>query len=472
MDPVACTEHEKQQEKKMFERTDNNFFLSNSDVYSLALDEIYEICIKKGLGENDTRRVLWRRMLLEDDEPRADTTRVADNTVKCLDSQRDGGESSTDDDSGESSECGNGAADDRDNNDNNDDATNDKEGDDESEVLGVTSENCQPRVICVDVKRSLWSLYPDAEIRSDRRKRLVQILISVLKKNVERHYYQGLHELIGFVMYVMEGAAQATVIALCERLLQVHWRSFSDKGLGQSQSMLYAVHAIVAREDVELASSLELCGVAPESHYAVSWVITWYTHVCGDYDVLARIFDFLIAQKNENAVIFFTTALLLREKARIMSWIQDVHDSLGADCDDNDGLILMARVYTQLVQLPKEVLLTKNFAVVEEIVCTATKLKEKYSASVVSSMREDFLQGRVKKFGILANQKTRNSALKLLWLWLFREWREPWKGRCRITTSLVAGIIVVVFAVFSQSEVFACPNSLDVFLARFFSLRT
>ncbi|KAH9601267.1 Rab-GTPase-TBC domain [Trypanosoma melophagium] len=307
-------------------------------------------------------------------------------------------------------------------------------------------DNCQPRVIHVDVQRSLWLLYPDASKRDSMREVLTSILLRVLASNTERHYYQGLHELMGFVMYVMEGTAVEVVISVCEKLLLLHWRSFSDKQLSQSQSMLYAMHAVLAAEDAPFAAALESCGVAPESHYAVSWLITWYVHVCEDVDILARLFDFFIGHIDEHAVIFFTAALVLHERDRILTWIASAREGLEKGDDD---LMVMARVYTQLTRLPKDVLRSENRTAVEEMMRVAIELQSKY-ALYVHKAREDFLQGRVAKLGMLTDKRTRNSALRLLWSLLFREWRTPWRGR-RVKTPLVATVLIVVVAVTIRS---------------------
>ncbi|ESL08500.1 GTPase activating protein of Rab-like GTPase [Trypanosoma rangeli SC58] len=315
-------------------------------------------------------------------------------------------------------------------------------GDDNNTVDSLElPDNCASRVIHVDVQRSLWLLYPDPAKRETMRGELEKLLQRVLSNNTERHYYQGLHELMGFVMYVMEGASTDVVYAVCEKLLQVQWRSFSDKELRQSESMLFAVHAVLAREDEELAKELEECGVAPESHYAVGWLITWYAHVCEDDRVLARIFDFLVVHAYEHTIVLLTAALLLHERDRIMGYVQCARE-VAAGLDDN--LMIMASVYKKLTQLPKEVLTMKNSAAVEEILGHAVALQEQHLLCIQQA-RKEFLYRGVTKRGMLTDKNTRNSALKLLWSFLFREWRRPWKNN-NISVPLMGALLVLVGA--------------------------
>ncbi|KEG05459.1 GTPase activating protein of Rab-like GTPase [Trypanosoma grayi] len=98
--------------------------------------------------------------------------------------------------------------------------------------------------------------------------------------------------------------------------------------------------------------------------------------------------------------------------------------------------MVMARVYTQLTQLPKEVLRSSNKVAIEEIMRAAVVLRERH-AQCVQQAREDFLQGRVTKLGMLADKRMRNSALTLVWNLLFREWYRGWNGDDVITPFLV-----------------------------------
>ncbi|RNF18223.1 GTPase activating protein of Rab-like GTPase [Trypanosoma conorhini] len=383
-------------------------------------------CVEAGLGNNTVRRAVWGHVVLGHD--RAKPMPAVRGAHSLGSSQGPSSETSADTplpgDAAAESEAEEG------------------DGDDSKTVDSrELPDNCASRVIQVDVQRSLWQLYGDASKRDAMRRVLEDLLQRVLSNNTERHYYQGLHELVGFVMYVTEGASMNVVFAVCERLLQVQWRSFSDKELRQSESMLYAVHALLAEEDTELATTLEACGVAPESHYAVGWIITWYTHVCEENRVLARLFDFLLAHADENTVVFFTAALLLHERERIMGYVREARDA-AAEYEDN--LMVMASVYKKLTRLPKDVLTMKNSAAVEEILSGTLALHKKHS-TCVQQARERFLHGGVNKHGMLTDKRTRNSALKLLWSLLFREWRRPWKDS-RISGPLMGAVLLAVAA--------------------------
>lgn len=313
-------------------------------------------------------------------------------------------------------------------------------------------ENCQPRVVEADIERSLWKLYTAPEERIQRRRCLKNTLLRVLLHNPDRYYYQGLHELMGFVMYVVSPYVEAEeVVSLCEALLNTRWRQFSARRLTNSEAMLYAVHAVIAAEDPPLAAALEWCGVGPESHYAVSWVITWYAHSVEKVAVLTRLFDYFVADATGTAVVYFTAAFVMSQRATIFEWIHAAKKETGVSVDamesTEDGIVLMARVYAQLSRLPGSVLPNMAAEPLEALLRRAETLSTQY-ADAVTEAEASFLRGEVKKLGMLSNANTRNAALRLLWHFLPREWRNPAKvervRRFVFWTSVVMAATAVV----------------------------
>ncbi|KPA75207.1 hypothetical protein ABB37_08523 [Leptomonas pyrrhocoris] len=314
-------------------------------------------------------------------------------------------------------------------------------------------ENCQPRVVEADIERSLWRLHTNPEERAERRRCLRNILLRVLLHNPDRFYYQGLHELVGFVMYTLSPYLDAEeVVSVCEVLFNTRWQKFSARRLTNSEAMLYAIHAVVAQEDPPLAAALEWAGVGPESHYAVSWVITWYVHSVESVTVLTRLFDYFIADPTGRAVIYFTAAFVMSQRRTIFEWIHAAKEEFGVPADapetTEDGIVLMARVYAQLSRLPGSVLQSMDTAALEDLIGQAEQFSKLY-CQMVPEQEEDFLRGDVKKLGMLSNAATRNAALRLLWHFLPREWRNPAKvERVRRfvfwTSVMVAATAIVV----------------------------
>lgn len=217
-------------------------------------------------------------------------------------------------------------------------------------------------------------------------------------------------------------------VSLSRTLLHTHWHSFAAAELRPSQALLYAVHAILAAEDGALARALEHSGVAPDTHYAVSWIITWYTHVLTNVHVLTRLWDYFISHGDELAVVYFTAALVLHARASIMQSIAQARrtvnksvysgpttskaDGIKDNDDDDDGgngkmedvcdafgaeescpVEVMAAVYTELVRLPMRVLETARAAQLDELCAHATRLRRRHEIRVALA-RDAFMRGR------------------------------------------------------------------------------
>ncbi|CAG9573230.1 conserved hypothetical protein [Leishmania major strain Friedlin] len=312
-------------------------------------------------------------------------------------------------------------------------------------------DNCQPRVVEADTERSLWTLYPHSAERTEQRRRLKNMILRVLLHNPERFYYQGLHELMGYMMYMLSPYTEwEEVVSVCDKLLVTRWKRFSARQLKSSEAMLYAMHAIIVQEDPPLAAALEWCGVGPESHYAVSWMITWYVHSIDSLEVLARLFDYFLVDVEGSAVIYFTAALVVSQRETIFEWIHNAKEeigvSMGATEASDDGIMLMARVYAQLSRLPGNVL----NGIDQDALNALLEQAEQYCTlhrHTVRQEEQNFLNGDIKQLGLLSNQHTRDAALQLLWHFLPREWRSPAKSEHVRRVLFWTGLMVAATAV-------------------------
>jgi TBC1 domain family member 20 len=181
-------------------------------------------------------------------------------------------------------------------------------------------------------------------------------------------------------------------------------------------------------------------------------VITWYVHSVENMGLLTRLFDYFIADATGNAVIYFTAAFVMSQRKTIFEWIHSAKDETGVSTDipegSEEGVVLMARVYAQLSRLPSSALQSMDADTLEGLISQADQFATLHY-QVVEVEEENFLRGEVKKIGMLSNLRTRNAALRLLWHFLPREWRNPAKvERVRRfffwTSVMVAATAVVV----------------------------
>ncbi|CAD2215138.1 GTPase activating protein of Rab-like GTPase [Angomonas deanei] len=309
-------------------------------------------------------------------------------------------------------------------------------------------ENCQAKVVDADIERSLWSLFPQENERNEKRKMLKEIILRVLAHHPECYYYQGLHELMGFVLYVTYPYTRyEKIVSLCEQLLLTRWWYYCERKLSSSEALLYAAHAVVVEVDPKLAAQLETAGVGPESHYAVSWVITWYVHCLQNTTVLARLFDYFMVEEDGLNVIFFTAALVVWSKETIKTWITEAMEMV-----EGDEVAVMGIAYSKLSGLPKTVLEDISSEDLEELLLVANGYRDHY-LYIVQREKKNFLDGNIRKLGILANRRTRNVALRIIWHLLPREWRTPVaEGHAKRALLISTGLMLASTAFFMSKK--------------------
>jgi hypothetical protein len=210
--------------------------------------------------------------------------------------------------------------------------------------------NCHEHVMNCDIARSLWHVRD--ELREERRRHLKIVMMRCLQHSPELHYYQGLHELVGAILSIVsDHLPTESQVQLVDLLLRRRWYIFCHASLKRSESLLSAVHRVVALENPQLARALEGAGVGPSTHYALPWVITWFTHHHAEAEpVLCRLFDFLVGNKNPHAVVSLAAALVLSHSTAILELTENSSDTEG------DDMLSYARAFTALTKLPNELL--------------------------------------------------------------------------------------------------------------------
>jgi len=247
-----------------------------------------------------------------------------------------------------------------------------------------------------DVSRVTWHLLTgnqrsrNFQMRNKHRKRISQLLkkkqrrlgdflnLTLVQsygdgvkymKDVERlRYYQGFHDVGSIVLSTLGGAslpispalttnttettscpsdlelaqtaADSTGMTLaCQVLLQIsqqHLRDPMRADFLQLQAALKLVlMPLIAAFDGEMHSHLYDCDMEP--FFAISWIITWFSHDVRDTAVVKRLFDFFLVS-HPMMPIYMSVAMTIHPLNRI--------EVLSTDCD-------FACVHNALANLPK-----------------------------------------------------------------------------------------------------------------------
>ena len=129
-----------------------------------------------------------------------------------------------------------------------------------------------------------------ASKRRSLQEQLVRVIMRVLQKNEDLHYYQGYHD-VAVTLLLVVGEDLAT--DLLEQLSLHQLRDFMEGTMEKTNKMLAFLHPIIEQADPKLEDFLIRSEVG--QIFALSWLITWYGHVLKDFATIVRLYDFFLA---------------------------------------------------------------------------------------------------------------------------------------------------------------------------------
>ncbi|CAO3608520.1 unnamed protein product [Cunninghamella blakesleeana] len=140
-----------------------------------------------------------------------------------------------------------------------------------------------PIQISKDVERSLYYYPQDITPiwKSQKQQELHSMIVEVLWRNPRLKYYQGFHDIYAML------------------------DSFDP-----ISKQLRLMISIVEYEDIELMSFLERHNIMP--YYALSWVLTWFSHDLVDFDKITRLFDLFISSSSIMPLYVSSAITLIR----------------------------------------------------------------------------------------------------------------------------------------------------------------
>lgn len=185
----------------------------------------------------------------------------------------------------------------------------------------------------MDVRRSLRRFPPGMpdEQRAGLQEELIDIILQVLQRNPQLHYYQGYHDIVVTFLLVV-GKTMAT--ALVEKLSTHHLRDFMDPTMDNTKHILNYLMPIIDQVNPELHDFMQQAEVG--TIFALSWLITWFGHVLSDFRHVLRLYDFFLACHPLMPIYFAAVIVLYREE-----------EVLESECD-------MASVHHLLSQIPQD----------------------------------------------------------------------------------------------------------------------
>ncbi|XP_004549301.2 TBC1 domain family member 20 isoform X2 [Maylandia zebra] len=210
--------------------------------------------------------------------------------------------------------------------------------------------------VVLDVRRSM-KRFPKGMPATERavlQEQLIDIILEVLKRNTQLHYYQGYHDVAVTLLLVV---GERMAIALLDTLSNYHLRDFMDPTMDSTKHILNYLMPILEQVDLELHDFMIRAEVG--TIFALSWLITWYGHVLSEFKHTLRLYDFFLASHPLMPIYLAATIVLHREK-----------EVKQTECD-------MAMVHHLLSRIPQDL-------PYELLIGQAQDLFEKYPPSLLA----------------------------------------------------------------------------------------
>jgi len=218
----------------------------------------------------------------------------------------------------------------------------------------------------LDVDRSI-KRFPVKMPESQRlvlQEQLMDLILWVLERENDLHYYQGYHDICITVLQVC-GARLGQVVA--RELSARHLRDFMCPTMTETTLLLDFIMPILKEEDAELHDFLQDCEVG--TVFALSWLITWYGHVIAEHKYIVRLFDYFVA--THPLMPLYVAA------AMVLHCGDDVLDN---ECD-------MPTVHHHLTNIPQTLDMGKNL---QKIIDSAHLLFKKHPPSYLAEKSKTY----------------------------------------------------------------------------------
>lgn len=142
--------------------------------------------------------------------------------------------------------------------------------------------------------------------------KLAELIVRLLIKNPDLHYYQGFHDvcLTYMTLYGYEEAHKKLT-----QLVVTHFGTFMRPTMDETQEFLALVPMIVGLYDSKVQNFLEAAEVG--TIFSLSWVITWFSHVIPNPRDVEKIFDFLEGQ-DPHMVLYLSAAIVISKQKELL----------------------------------------------------------------------------------------------------------------------------------------------------------
>jgi len=167
----------------------------------------------------------------------------------------------------------------------------------------------------LDVDRSASRIPSNlsAEQKETMQEQLMDLILHILCRHPELHYYQGYHDI---TITILQVCGLRLAMPVAERLTLGYLKDFMQQTMDSTRLVLEIIFPLIKELDPELHCFLVDSEVG--SYFALSWLLTWYGHVIKDLKRTCRVYDFFLAS-HPAMPIYLAAEIILHRREEILS---------------------------------------------------------------------------------------------------------------------------------------------------------
>ena len=183
--------------------------------------------------------------------------------------------------------------------------------------------------IVKDVRRTLWNWCLSTDDRQHKQAALCRILVKAFAQNRgNKHYFQGCNEVASILMFAL-GEVQA--VQALDWLMNHTLTRWFELSLPPLVELMAHVMPLLHIVDEETYKHINECimNYGQQPGFALSWLMTWFSHNSEDVQALYKIFDVLFDTHDGDAVaiIYIATQTIVMCKTDVLKLSDDsVHE--------------------------------------------------------------------------------------------------------------------------------------------------
>ena len=185
----------------------------------------------------------------------------------------------------------------------------------------------------MDVERSFQNILirKNASLSEEwvfhRRRALERITMTLLIAHPDLYYYQGLNDIFGAVILILEDESLA--YRVCEAVATRYLADYMQPDFKNLAVLMRLIFYIIREVDSELYTFLR--DISMEPYFATSWIVTWLLHDLKELSRMARLIDAIICSV-PLYILYLSAAIVLLYKKGVLQCYADipsVHSYLG-----------------------------------------------------------------------------------------------------------------------------------------------